>query len=63
MARTALVLYETVFESVIRGHHVYKDFWMPVVGEILIVRPDNTDSGVHMRLIGTLWEFSKTMMV
>ena len=38
---------ETTFESVIRGHHIYKDFWNPVRGDILIVRPDNTDSGAQ----------------
>ena len=47
MARTAGIRYETTFESVIRGHHIYKDFWNPILGEILIVKPDTTDSGAR----------------
>jgi hypothetical protein len=32
-----------VYESVIRGHHVYKDIWIPMIGEILEVQrePEN----------------------
>ena len=28
------------WESVIRGHHVYKDIWTPFVGEILNVQQE-----------------------
>ena len=33
-----------VYDSVIRGHHVYKAIWTPAVGEVLLVRkePANT---------------------
>ena len=32
-----------IYESVIRGHHVYKDIWTPTTGEILDVQrePEN----------------------
>ena len=29
------------FNSVICGHHVYKDVWTPFIGEELTVQPDN----------------------
>ena len=29
------------FNSVVRGHHVYKDVWMPFTGEELTVQQDN----------------------
>ena len=28
---------ELVKESVVRGHHIYKELWSPVVGELLPV--------------------------
>ena len=30
--------YRIAFECVIRGHHIYKDTWNPVIGEILNCR-------------------------
>lgn len=32
--------YRIAFECVIRGHHIYKDTWNPVIGEILNCRSD-----------------------
>ena len=34
---------ELTFSSVIRGHHVYKEKWKPIPGEILYCREDNRD--------------------
>ena len=28
------------FESVVRGHHIYKTIWTPSLGEILMVFPE-----------------------
>ena len=36
---------ELVVESVVQGHHVYKDIWTPVAGEELVVLPK--DGNVH----------------
>ena len=31
------------FQSLIRGHHVYKNVWSPYKGETLIAQSDNQD--------------------
>ena len=47
MARTSTVVdsftmrYVTEFETVVRGHHVYKTIWSAVTGEVLYTRPDD----------------------
>ena len=39
---------EYVMESVIRGHHVYKSVWHPILGEQLILeREDNNSHDRH----------------
>ena len=36
------------FESVVRGHHIYKTIWTPSLGEILMVFPEPlNDHGRH----------------
>lgn len=44
MARTNHVqlFYELDFDCVIRGHHVSKDFWTPVKGEVLVCQHDSS---------------------
>ena len=44
-----------LYESVIRGHHVYKDVWTPSIGEILQVARD-TDSNHNWFSVGLLKE-------
>ena len=34
------MVYNVEFESVIRGHHIYKDTWNPVIGENLECKSD-----------------------
>ena len=29
----------SILESIIRGHHIYKQIWQPLVGEILTLEP------------------------
>ena len=36
-----MFVYEVEFSSVIRGHHVYKAAWSPIIGESLACRKDN----------------------
>ena len=36
-----MFVYEVEFSSVIRGHHVYKAAWSPVIGESLACRNDD----------------------
>ena len=34
-SRSSRFLYESVVRGPVRGHHVYKDFWVPIEGEVL----------------------------
>ena len=38
-----VMFYETKFTSVIRGHHVYKAWWTPVIGEKLLCKNDKRE--------------------
>ena len=38
-----VMFYETKFTSVIRGHHVYKARWTPVIGEKLVCKNDKRE--------------------
>ena len=44
MARTIEQCFDLCFEinfkTVIRGHHVYKSIWTPLIGQVLIAKPD-----------------------
>ena len=35
MASSTEMLHDLTVDSVIRGYHVYKDIWVPIIGEIL----------------------------
>ena len=35
MASSTEVFHDLTVDSVIRGSHVYKDIWVPIIGEIL----------------------------
>ena len=35
MASSTEVLHNLTVDSVIRGYHIYKDIWVPIIGEIL----------------------------
>ena len=35
--------YKIQFSTIIRGHHVYKYRWTPVIGELLAVRKDHSE--------------------
>ena len=37
------IMYQIKFQSIIRGHHVYKNVWSPCKGETVIAQPDNRD--------------------
>ena len=39
MGSSTEVLHDLTVDSVIRGHHVYKDIWIPIIGEILFCEP------------------------
>ena len=44
MARTIeqcfVLCFEINFKTVIRGHHVYKSIWTPLIGQVLIAKPN-----------------------
>ena len=40
------MLYKIEFVGPIRGHHVYKDSWTPILGEKLICKPDPRDEAL-----------------
>ena len=35
------IMHQIKFQSLIQGHHVYKNVWSPYKGETLIAQPDN----------------------
>ena len=37
------IMHQIKFQSLIRGHHVYKNVWSPYEGETLIAQRDNQD--------------------
>ena len=37
------IMHRIKFQSLIRGHHVYKNVWSPYIGETLIAHPDNRE--------------------
>ena len=45
---------ELVKESVVRGHHIYKEVWSPVVGELLPVLRESNN--VHDRRAVTVFK-------
>ena len=49
MARTAPVCmyYQIQFETAIRGHHIYKDVWLPRIGQRLICKKDDRDEALQ----------------
>ena len=44
---TFQLLHRIEFRSVIRGHHVYKTIWTPIVNEKLFVRPDEREEALE----------------
>ena len=55
------IMHQIKFQSLIRGHYVYKNVWNPYKGETLIAKPDNRDEA--QKMINTLLAFTrKTMM-
>ena len=42
-----------IYDSVIRGHHVYKVIWTPYIGEMLLVRkePANSHDGRAVAIV------------
>ena len=49
MARTAPVCmyYQIQFETAIRGHHIFKDAWLPQIGQRLICKKDDRDEALQ----------------
>ena len=37
------IMYQIKFQTIIRGHHVYKNVWSPYKGKTVIAQPDNRD--------------------
>ena len=35
--------YKIEFETATRGHHIYKDVWIPLIGQELICKADNRE--------------------
>ena len=46
-----------VYESIVRGHHVYKDIWTPMIGELLEVQrePENEHDHRAVCSMRTFW--------
>ena len=39
--------YKVEFNSVIRGHHVYKECWTPIMGETVLARKDTREEAIE----------------
>ena len=39
--------YQIQFETAIRGHHIYKDVWLPQIGQRLICKKDDRDEALQ----------------
>ena len=54
MSRTAIVNFETVckieYTCGIRGHHIYKTNWAPVINEKLNCKKDNREEALDKKL-------------
>ena len=70
MASNTEVLHDLTADSVIRGYHVYKDIWVPIIGEILFCEqePGNEEdrfavAGHHLsKYLGTFnWKICQTL--
>ena len=48
--------YEICFKSVIRGNHVYKQYWKPFLGEVLTCNPDDREEA-HLQDTNALGAF------
>ena len=49
--------FEAKIVSAIRGHHVYKDIWNPVIGEVLVCEREEVNHRLSiLRSIENLWE-------
>ena len=35
------------FQTAIRGHHIYKDVWVPLIGQELICKADNCEEAIE----------------
>ena len=44
-----LVQYDIDFESVVRGHHIYKTVWKPEIGERLVLKK-TTEKRLHFMM-------------
>ena len=51
MSRTLPVMHEmnyrTVFQTAIRGHHIYKNVWVPRIGQNLICKTDTREEAME----------------
>ena len=39
--------YKIEFQTAIRGHHIYKDVWVPLIGQELICKADNREEAIE----------------
>ena len=39
--------YKIEFQAAIRGHHIYKDIWVPLIGQELICKRDSRDEALE----------------
>ena len=39
--------YKIEFQTAIRGHHIYKDVWVPLIGQELICKADNRGEAIE----------------
>ena len=55
-------MYEVQFTSVIRGHHIYKSVWTPILGEKLTCREDDRkEARQHDEYaMGRIWKIIPT---
>ena len=42
--------YDIDFESVVRGHHIYKTVWKPEIGERLVCKKKTTKKRLHFMM-------------
>ena len=40
--------YKIEFQTAIRGHHIYKDVWVPLIGQEFICKADDREEAMSM---------------
>ena len=61
MASSTEVLHNLAVDSVIRGYHVYKDIWVPMIGGILFCEQEPGNEEDHFAVTVAGHQLSKCL--